>query len=1260
MAANAFMYSNIESRFGDAVSALLVHPNRKIAYVGRGLSSHRARLNLGVLRLSAQPDPRWVRDTAESEDGLLPIGDQSSVYALCLHRSLRTLYVLTHRAPTWKNGEPTRSLELVTYALDDAGEIVGRPTQVAIPTMPPHAALIAHPTQDRLYLGGNHGPRNEDVANLYVLGTDATGGVTSLVPLTDRRSNKPYYLPPTGLAIRPDGTVLYVAYQDHGFALEALPLDNDGTHFDRERIGRHMFTDDEPGLFGGDRPRLHLASSAIYPHYERRQNGKVVVLDLDSTGMPATQRSIDGIPSRTVVASNDATSLWFVADATFRDANAVLPANPDIPCGVSLGVVRLDASGRPEGTPAVVSTRYGQPDESTPRNDLVSAFGRTAVMTYRLLLALADAHDQVRDLYRFRFRVLGVAGPSSTEVLSWTLTGFAPSTIGLNQDSSVLALDSALKGKSGPVMFELQVSGSRPIESLSVRIDILAADDSGALHEVKPGGMVETVFGGKVVFFVPGYGFLPPKTSRADFVKLLSQDAKRYVDAASRVAIQFDLRPKRFLVGCYHLFGRQGQLGQLRDFAESMKQIGVNCADAYEWGSTPRAQIEETLAAAGLEWIQKSSPMMSEIEVLGERVDGTFDSTAEYRDPPAGIPCYFDAHLAKFDAQVTAWATYMASTAWIDSGRPASAVKKFAFADEPSWVFDELRPGQFRDWIASDASFLAAFRGFLQRTFPDSSWSDAVPWGAAQQPDTTPDNLPERRLYYATMRFFTEECSKGFGRVAERLQSAFGHPLCCHPNLNTPGWFTYMLGANKVHMRGGPDPFDIARKSPHVSLWTEDWFRDAQAENWSIAADLLRSAKAQGGAAIGGYVVGERIGTPAGASYKVLSLVGKGAKVIDFYTWGPAPLPDSWSENAPAYGSIADAMRLLGRAEHLLFPGEPPRGRVAIHCVGASPLWDRPRGLDIDMLYADEPGRLHTALVHAGYSVDFVDDVDLAGGALEARAYSALYLAGPNLSARAQSAVSVWVTKRGGVVAVLPGAAVADETNQPCETITGLLGLQPRSAARVQQRLWIPDLETIARFDHSAFGDAPVALVAMNAIDTSSVVERARLPPLRPMDGVQVSVCARLSSGGAAITMRHFGAGKAIAYAFFPGQQYHWTPTRGDLPESLQSLPSGWGEAQRRLAVAPAVIAGTPKPVRTTAPLVEALPLTSAVGTAVVLLNWSGAPVNQLIVSVPRPTLDHAPKASSARGVALTQSLTEIEVTVNLQRLETVDVLMIE
>src|SRR5205823_1029404 len=94
------------------------------------------------------------------------------------------------------------------------------------------------------------------------------------------------------------------------------------------------------------------------------------------------------------------------------------------------------------------------------------------------------------------------------------------------------------------------------------------------------------------------------------------------------------------------------------------------------------------------------------------------------------------------------------------------------------------------------------------------------------------------------------------------------------------------------------------------------------------------------------YIHGAGLGGDiAGVIFKAIPWIGSGLKSISFFTYGPDPGPDTWSQNGKAYKPIADAMRLLGRAErlfpeNLLFLGRPGLSPVAVLSPQISALWN--------------------------------------------------------------------------------------------------------------------------------------------------------------------------------------------------------------------------------------------------------------------------------------------------------------------------------
>ena len=158
--------------------------------------------------------------------------------------------------------------------------------------------------------------------------------------------------------------------------------------------------------------------------------------------------------------------------------------------------------------------------------------------------------------------------------------------------------------------------------------------------------------------------------------------------------------------------------------------------------------------------------------------------------------------------------------------------------------------------------------------------------------------------------------------------------------------------------------------------------------------------------------------------------------------------------------------------------------------------------------------------------------------------------------------------------------------------------------------------------------------------------------PLAPLPVQSAATIAKFKDGGAAITAATFGKGRAIAYGFFPGWQYWVSPDRTDWSR----LPLGWNTSARRLAVAPAQVAKTPRPVLVNVEGVEACLLESPTGTAIVLLNWTDEPIPNFEVTLPG---SKAQKVSSSEGAAVKTVASGNALKMSLP-LKSVDVLMIE
>jgi hypothetical protein len=627
----------------------------------------------------------------------------------------------------------------------------------------------------------------------------------------------------------------------------------------------------------------------------------------------------------------------------------------------------------------------------------------------------------------------------------------------------------------------------------------------------------------------------------------------------------------------------------------------------------------------------------------------------------------------------------------------------FQLADEPVWNYPDMLNIVDRDYLKFFQYYLANL-GFDLSFFGASSWDQIHPIKASEAAITPNAPIEKRHLFFWTMHF-AKSASNGMKMARDELKHAFNqNNMDIYVNwgnvMNSSLW--YACNFNPLNPHSDPDSaigymdwFVSGRSNAHT-LWTEDFGRqDREAQLWSSYADHLRSAAISGQGnngnssppphpgeptSFGGYIHGDRnfLGAhPAGASYKAHSLIGHGAKTITFYSFGPDPGSDAWSNLSQVYKPIADAMRLIGRAENLLYRGRRERGKVAILIPGISNLWDK---CNLFKLYQNEIRFIHYALIHSGFTVDFVDDYDIANGKLKQRKYTTLYCTGPNLStdvvvqtssttnirASAQEQIISWVHDDGGVFVVTPGAAVADEYNTQTST-TGtsnteldekVLGLNPKRKEVRDGKGWPnPLVKSVTTIFNPLFGNESVDI-------SDPVVE------LEPTTATNI---ASFSDGEPAITINDYGTGHGIAYAFFPGYQYELSAT-WDYPRdvalgepSLDSrLPYGWGNTYRAMVVGPAKIANTPKPVELDHELVEACRLDSAEGIAIILLNWNSTPrleldkpINNLKVSL-KTNISNADikSAQGARVSSIQNNRGVLEFT--LDKLMYVDILTIQ
>jgi hypothetical protein len=389
-------------------------------------------------------------------------------------------------------------------------------------------------------------------------------------------------------------------------------------------------------------------------------------------------------------------------------------------------------------------------------------------------------------------------------------------------------------------------------------------------------------------------------------------------------------------------------------------------------------------------------------------------------------------------------------------------------------------------------------------------------------------------------------------------------------------------------------------------------------------------------------------------------MVGHGATLIDLFSWGPTQLVggDGWSDTTHRYRHIARAIGLIGQPEPYLLGATPAKGSVAVLSPGGSELWDTDNQR---YRYDTEVEYLHSALIHSGYPLDFIDETDLEQGAL--KGYHALYVTSPNLSGVAQNAVATWV-HAGGVLAVTPGAITADELDRPIPATgssspSGVIG--PQSILDIVRGLTGRDR---TRFPNQPLGK-PFGTITFSADlpattpfpfpDGVGQTMPVAGPVIELTLGTATAVAAFHGTGKPAVSVHRHGRGVAIAYGFFPGAQYDRSADRSRITR----LPAGWGATERAVVAAPARAAGATHPVDVALPAVEAcrLDAPSPGRSAVVLLNWGVDPTPETDVRI------HQTSATTARSIRHGTLPAELDTTGTLRTqvpLDDVDILLLD
>ena len=243
--------------------------------------------------------------------------------------------------------------------------------------------------------------------------------------------------------------------------------------------------------------------------------------------------------------------------------------------------------------------------------------------------------------------------------------------------------------------------------------------------------------------------------------------------------------------------------------------------------------------------------------------------------------------------------------------------------------------------------------------------------------------------------------------------------------------------------------------------------------------------------------------------------------------------------------------------------------------------------------------------------------------------YKVLYLADRHVSRVASAKLAAWV-QNGGRLLATAGAGMFDEYHQPNKTLRDLLGTEMTA-------LVAPD-DARVNFGKQ---DLPFA----RAIDTVTwsgqwLPVTGAIARLKAAAGATVE--GTFLDGSPAVVARQVGKGEVRSCAFLPGLTYFHPAIprrpvdRGTTDDSMAHfVPSQFDPAAGRLIGS--IAENVARPVVCSQALVEASLIESPAGAILVLTNWSGKPVRELIVTTSIPLPARSAGLASGSKIAVKQ-----------------------
>lgn len=472
------------------------------------------------------------------------------------------------------------------------------------------------------------------------------------------------------------------------------------------------------------------------------------------------------------------------------------------------------------------------------------------------------------------------------------------------------------------------------------------------------------------------------------------------------------------------------------------------------------------------------------------------------------------------------------------------------------------------------------------KTYGSWNWRDS--WKLRPTDRTAVDSCIN---YYWTLRFWNHATAKVYSILAEEIIKRMPG-VTVRVNFGPPwayGYCSYMRGA---------EIWEFARQNSVTAFWNEDWlntsgWRNAGIQMVSYLVDLSKSCAKVNNAEVGAFVM--PVSREENIQLKLASVIGKGAKKIDIYRYGPAYYsPDNWSGNYDMAAGIAKFTRALEKVEEIVFEGKPRKSEVAIIWSASEPIWS----IDDASLWNNQ--LIYLALQHKQIPIDFVDEFEVEKGAL--KNYKVAILGSQYLRESTKKVIINWVND-GGKLWVDGIPATGNQYGQKCEMLLPLIGIKD---------ITIVD-SAIGRSLNPQHGVSPAIVtgeISMKFSDdnVSGVGKKISFKLRNPE---KTKIIAEWEDNSPAIIETRAGRGRVFFVGTYAGHSYNVPVER--IPGKIET---GYREKERRIITDFILDCGIQRPVWCSADCIQADLLESGRGIAIVLSNYSGNIQNQVTVNV--------------------------------------------